>query len=54
MPLTGASSLALVAEKQNAHSGSVRSVGFSPGGKTIVSGSGDKSLKVWGAFAILT
>ena len=29
------------------HSGEVRSVAFSPDGKTIVSGSGDKSIKVW-------
>ena len=47
-PLAGASSLALIAKKENAHSDYVRSVGFSPGGKTIVSGSSDKSLKVWG------
>ena len=49
----GASSLTLVAEKQNAHSREVNSVAFSPDGKTIVSGSDDKSLKVWGALAAL-
>ena len=36
-------------EKENAHSGYVYSVAFSPDGKTIVSGSGDKTLKVWDA-----
>ena len=41
----------LKAEKQRAHSGWVRSVVFSPDGKTIVSGSGDKTLKVWDAGA---
>ena len=42
----------MVAEKQNAHSSYVLSVAFSPDGKTIVSGSADKSLKVWGALAV--
>merc|ERR1712086_251017 len=32
-----------------AHSSSVRSVVFSPGGKTIISGSDDKTIKVWDA-----
>ena len=53
MPLTGASSLALVAEKQNAHSLGVTSVAFSPDGKTIVSGSYDNTLKVWGVRPFL-
>ena len=44
-----AASLELKAEKKNAHSGWVRSVAFSPDGKTIVSGSNDKTLKVWDA-----
>ena len=44
-----AASLELKAEKQNAHSGFVLSVAFSPDGKTIVSGSVDKTLKVWDA-----
>ena len=39
----------LKAEKQNAHSRAVASVAFSPDGKTIVSGSWDKTLKVWDA-----
>ena len=43
-------SLDLKAEKQDAHSSSVRSVAFSPDGKTIVSGSNDKTLKVWDAI----
>ena len=48
-PLRVAASLELKAEKQSAHSDFVRSVAFSPDGKTIVSGSGDKTLKVWDA-----
>ena len=39
------------AEKQKAHSHIVYSVAFSPDGKTIVSGSDDKTLKVWDAGA---
>ena len=35
----------------DAHSGYVLSVAFSPDGKTIVSGSDDKTLKVWDAGA---
>ena len=42
-----AASLELKAEKQSAHSNWVRSVAFSPDGETIVSGSDDKTLKVW-------
>ena len=45
--LADASSLALVTEEQNAHSRSITSVAFSPDGKTIVSCSVDKSIKVW-------
>ena len=41
----------LKAEKQSAHSSYVNSVAFSPDGKTIVSGSSDKTLKVWDAGA---
>ena len=41
----------MIAEKQNAHSGGIYSVAFSPDGKTIVSGSNDKSIKVWDAGA---
>ena len=36
-----------VAEKTNAHSGWVMSVAFSPDGTKIVSGSFDKTIKVW-------
>ena len=46
---TMADTLELKAEKQSAHSDCIRSVGFSPDGKTIVSGSDDQSLKVWSA-----
>ena len=48
----GAESLAMIAEKQNAHSGYVNSVQFSPNGALIVSGSNDKMIKVWGAGAL--
>ena len=48
-PTLAAASLELKAEKQSAHSGTIWSVGFSPDGKTIVSGSSDKTLKVWDA-----
>ena len=44
-----AASLELKAEKQGAHSSQVLSVAFSPDGKTIVSGSVDKTIKVWDA-----
>ena len=49
--MLAAASLELKAEKQSAHSGTIWSVGFSPDGKTIVSGSKDKTLKVWDAGA---
>ena len=42
-----AASLKLKVKKKNAHSSSVMSVAFSLDGKTIVSGSSDKSIKVW-------
>ena len=48
-PTLAAASLELKAEKQSAHSNYVTSVAFSPDGKTIVSGSYDKTLKVWDA-----
>ena len=48
-PTLAAASLELKAEKENAHSNTVASVAFSPDGKTIVSGSYDKTLKVWDA-----
>ena len=48
---TMADTLELKAEKQNAHSKYICSAGFSPDGKTIVSGSDDRTLKVWAAGA---
>ena len=48
-PFADASSLALVAEKLNAHSDNIRSVGFNNNGTKIVSGSDDKTIKVWDA-----
>ena len=47
--MLAAASLELKAEKQSAHSKYVYSVAFSPDGKTIVSGSKDKTIKVWDA-----
>ena len=53
--MLAAASLELKAEKQSAHSGStwspVTSVAFCPDGATIVSGSFDKTIKVWDAGA---
>ena len=37
----------LVSEKTNAHSDWIMSVAFSPDGTKIVSGSFDKTIKVW-------
>ena len=37
----------LLSEKTNAHSDWIWSVAFSPDGTKIVSGSGDKTIKVW-------
>ena len=47
--MLAAASLELKAEKKSAHSDWVRSVAFSPDGKTIVSGSEDQTIKVWDA-----
>ena len=46
-PVLAAASLELKAEKKSAHSNWVFSVAFSPDDKTIVSGSKDKTIKVW-------
>ena len=44
-----ADTLELKATKEGAHSDCVCSVAFSPDGKQIVSGSDDKTIKVWDA-----
>ena len=44
-----AATLDLKTEKTNAHSDYIRSVAFSPDGSKIVSGSDDKTIKVWDA-----
>ena len=42
-----ADKLELLSEKTNAHSKDINSVAFSPDGTKIVSGSDDKTIKVW-------
>ena len=41
----------MLSEKTNAHSGDINSVAFSPDGTKIVSGSDDKTIKVWDSGA---
>ena len=41
----------MLSEKTNAHSDTIRSVAFSPDGTKIVSGSYDKTIKVWDSGA---
>ena len=48
-----AATLRLKTEKASAHRYWIRSVAFSPDGKTIVSVSDDQALKVWDAGAVL-
>ena len=43
--------MGLLGEKTNAHSDLIRSVAFSPDGTKIVSGSDDKTIKVWDSGA---
>ena len=49
LPVLAAASLELKAEKQSAHSRAITSVTFSNDGTKIVSGSGDRTIKVWDA-----
>jgi WD40 repeat protein len=42
-----ADKLEMLSEKTNAHSDWIRSVAFSPDGTKIVSGSDDRTIKVW-------
>ena len=46
-----AGALELLSEKTNAHSLTITSVAFSPDGTKIVSGSGDKTIKIWDSGA---
>ena len=41
----------LLSENTNAHSDYIRSVAFSPDGTKIVSGSDDRTIKVWDSGA---
>ena len=43
----------MLSEKTNAHSDWIQSVAFSPDGSKIVSGSDDKTIKVWDSGALL-
>ena len=45
--LPGTVTMELLSEKKNAHSWDISSVAFSPDGTKIVSGSLDKTIKVW-------
>jgi WD40 repeat protein len=47
-----AGKLELLNEMTNAHSGSHMSLAFSPDGTKIVSGSYDKTIKVWDSGAL--
>ena len=46
-----AGTMELLSEKTNAHSRCINSVAFSPDGTKIVSGSDDKTIKVWDSGA---
>ena len=48
-PIPATGSLELKAEKKSAHSAQVLSVAFNHDGDKIVSGSVDKTIKVWDA-----
>lgn len=49
--MSSSATLELKSEKQGAHTDYIRSVSFSPDGRSIVSGSNDKAIRVWDAGA---
>ena len=49
--LADLSTAALLAEVNNTHGNRILSVAFSPDGSKVVSGSSDKSIKLWGVLA---
>ena len=53
LPFADASSLALVAEKVNAHSGKINSVAYNNDGTSIVSACNGGTIKVWDAGTCL-
>ena len=48
-PLLWTDTLELITSKENAHNDQITSVDFNKDGDKIVSGSWDKTIKVWGA-----
>ena len=48
-----AGTMELLSKKVNAHSDCINSVTFSPDGTKIVSGSHDRTIKVWDSGALL-
>ena len=53
LPYLAGTKMELLSERTNAHSSVMTSVAFSPDGTKIVSGSDDKTIKVWDSGARL-